>query len=478
MASSWARLRRADPRRGEINTSAGRLPSSTLTDRTLHATVDRIDHNAMTSVEVESGQRGAWEADRGRAGDSPLTGLPMVVSDTIHVAGLPNTAGTPALADFVPARDAPSVHLLREAGALLLGKANVHELSIGVTGADSALGPLRNAVDPTRLAGGGSGGVAAAVALGAPAGLAVDTCGSARIPAALNGVCALRPTFGRYLCGGLTPLSASRGTVAPISQTIDDLALIDSVLAGEPAMLVERESMPRLGVPTSYRDGPCDRVTVETFEAVLDRLGSRGVTIVEVPNFPLEGAERDVGMPIIGYEFRRDLARYLGTYHPSCTIEKLVAQLVSPDIAHFFRRYVLDKPLTEVTDAAYEEAFTFGRSALRARYRRAFLTYDLDALVLPTTPRRAMSVAGSGDELGPLPPGVPTPNAYAADVYTRHTAPGSLVGLPGLTLPVRTDDGLPMGLGLDGSPRGDRHLLSIGKQLESLLSEEAAPSLI
>jgi mandelamide amidase len=478
VTSSTTRLRSADPRRGEINTCAGRLPSAELTERTLHATVDHADRNAMTSVDIESSERGAWEADRGRAGDEPLTGLPVVISDTIHVAGLPNTAGTPALADFVPHRDAPSVHLLREAGALLLGKANVHELSIGVTGADSALGALRNAADPTKLAGGGSGGVAVAVALGAPAGLAVDTCGSARIPAALNGVCALRPTFGRYLGGGITPLSSSRGTVAPIAQTIDDLALLDSVLTGETAPLVERDSMPRLGVPSSYRSGPCDRATIEAFEATLDRLASRGVAIVEVPNFPLEGAERDVGMPIIGYEFRRDLPRYLANYHPSCTVEKLVEQVTSSDVRHFFRRYVLGKPLTEVTEEAYQTAFTMGRSELRGRYRRAFRTYQLDALALPTTPRRAMSVHGGGRELGTLPAGVPTLNAYAADVYTRHTAPGSLVGLPGLTLPVRTDDGLPMGLALDGSPCGDRHLLAIGKQLEALLAEEPAPSLI
>jgi indoleacetamide hydrolase len=177
---------------------AGTLKSETLVRALVDVVERKRDLGAFITFDRERALAAARKADGLAARGSfagPLHGVPIVVKDNIHIAGLPNSAGTPALKGFVPTANAPVAEKLLRAGAIVLGKTNMHELAFGITSNNAAFGPVRNAYDPSRIAGGSSGGTGAAIAARmAPAGLGSDTGGSVRIPAALNGIAGLRPT--------------------------------------------------------------------------------------------------------------------------------------------------------------------------------------------------------------------------------------------------------------------------------------------
>ncbi|MER8223561.1 amidase family protein [Streptomyces sp. NPDC094143] len=444
----------------------GALTSRTLTEELLARAERFAELGAFVTLDRERALRAAHAAD-GSPARGPLHGVPVVVKDNIHVAGLPNTAGTAALAGFVPAEDAPVVRRLVAAGAFVIGKTGMHELSMGATSSASSSGPVRNAHDPARFAGGSSGGSAVAVACGALAGLGTDTGGSVRIPAALNGICGLRPTPGRYPAGGVTPLSATRDVVGPMARTVADLALLDSVLAQEPGT---PETVPphrlRLGVPGGYFTRLLGPETAEAFTDSVDRLRRAGVTVVDVALPGLERVEAELGFPITLYEARRDLTAYLAQHTPTITLTDLAEQITAPDVRRVFLDSVVDGAPGAVPEERYLAALHQGRPRLRAAYREVFDTHRVDALVFPTTPRCAAELNAPdapveiGGELLP-----------AFQTFIRHTGPGSIAGLPGLTVPMPQAPGktLPVGLALDGPEHSDRTLLAVGAQVQRLL---------
>ena len=215
---------------------AGTLKSEDLVRALIDVIERKRDLNAFITFDRDRAIASAHKADTLAARKSfagPLHGVPIVVKDNIHVAGLPNSAGTPALRDFVPTRNAPVAEKLIRAGAIVLGKTNMHELAFGVTSNNAAFGPARNAYDPSRIAGGSSGGTANAIAARmAAAGLGSDTGGSVRIPAALNGIAGLRPTLGRYSQEGITPIAHTRDTAGPMAREVVDLVLLDTIITG------------------------------------------------------------------------------------------------------------------------------------------------------------------------------------------------------------------------------------------------------
>src|SRR6266850_5680444 len=269
-----------------------KVTSVELTQAYLASAEANRDLNAFITLDragaLAAAQRADTELATGVRPKAALHGVPLVVKDNTHVAGLPNTAGTPGLREFVPQEHAPTVTSLVNAGAVILGKTNMHELAFGISGYNEAFftAPAigtRNPYDRARIAGGSSSGTGAAIAARlAPGGLGSDTGGSVRIPAGLTGGAGLRPTLGRYSQEGVTPISHSRDTVGPMAQTVADVALIDSVITGRRLVAPASLGGVKLGVYRGYFFQDLDADTTAVMDAALTKLKQAGATIVEV----------------------------------------------------------------------------------------------------------------------------------------------------------------------------------------------------
>jgi mandelamide amidase len=453
---------------------AGTLKSEDLVRALADVIERRRDLNAFISFDRERALASAHKADTFAARKSfagPLHGVPIVIKDNIHVAGLPNSAGTPALRDFVPTRSAPVAEKLIRAGAIVLGKTNMHELAFGITSNNAAFGPARNAYDPSRIAGGSSGGTANAIAARmAPAGLGSDTGGSIRIPAALNGIAGLRPTLGRYAQEGITPIAHSRDTAGPMAREVADLVLLDSVITGAR----DRVTAPplkglRLGVCRAVFFRDLEPETERLTEATLDRLQAAGAEIVEVDMAGLVDLNAKISFPVALYEARTDLTRYLKRFRPALDLLTLAERIASPDVKGLFASAIVPGAKDAVPDKAYLDALA-ARPQLQRLYADTFKNHHIAALVFPTTPLPAAPIGD--DETTPLN-GHPVPTFFT---FIQNTDPGSNAGIPGLSVPIgRTTGGLPIGLELDGPANSDRRLLGIGLAVEALLGRLPGP---
>jgi mandelamide amidase len=397
--------------------------------------------------------------------------VPIVIKDNIHVAGLPNSAGTPGLKGFVPTRNAPVAEKLIRAGAIVLGKANMHELAFGITSNNAAFGPARNAYDPTRIAGGSSGGTGNAIAARmAAAGLGSDTGGSVRIPAALNGIAGLRPTLGRYSQEGITPIAHTRDTAGPMAREVADLVLLDTIITGarDPVTAPALAGL-RIGVDRAVFFRNLDTEVEQVTSAALDRLRQAGAEIVEVDMAGLVDLNGKVSFPVALYEANVDLSAYLKRYRIPLDLPGLAAQIASPDVKGLFATAIVPGAKDAVPQKAYLEALA-ARPALQQLYAETFRKHHIVALAFPTTPLPAAPI---GDDEKTKLNGADVPTF---PTFIQNTDPGSNAGIPGLSVPIgRTAAGLPIGLELDGPAGSDRHLLGVGLALESLFGRLPAP---
>ena len=220
---------------------AGKYTSVALVTATIERAKARAELNAFITLDEAGAMKAAraYDAAHGRRTTcKPLGGVPIAIKDNIEVAGLPASAGTPALKSYVPKDDAPVVEKLRDAGAIIIGKTNMHELAFGITGYNTGFKTgaeygVRNAYDTSKIAGGSSSGNGAAIgARIIPAAVGTDTGGSVRIPCAFNGCMSLRPTVGRYSRVGVAPISHTRDTPGPMAGSMGDVALLDRIIAG------------------------------------------------------------------------------------------------------------------------------------------------------------------------------------------------------------------------------------------------------
>jgi Asp-tRNA(Asn)/Glu-tRNA(Gln) amidotransferase A subunit family amidase len=435
--------------------------------------------NAFISLRPESVLEAARACDRKRHSGGPLAalhGLPIPIKDSVNTRDLPTTGGTPALRHFQPQEDAPLVRALRDHGAILLGKTNLHELSYGWTSNNQAYGAVHNPYDRSRIPGGSSGGTAASIAYRmAPLGVAEDTEGSIRVPAALCGIAGFRPTTGRYPTTGVVPISALFDQVGPHARTVADLLLFDGVLTGG---VTEAPPPPlkglRLGVIRSYFWEGLDPEVERVCAAALGSLRRAGVELVEGE---LPELRRLVGLTtdsVQNHDFRPCMTRYLASCRTGITFEELIAQ-VSPDVRSLIEPAITPGGSTFVPDSRYREIVSVHLPALRAMYRDYFHQSGVAAVIFPATLLPAPPIIGSAPEQD-LYVQVGGRRMPFEAAISRNIAPGSTAGLPGLVLPAGlTRGGLPVALELDGPSDTDRTLLAMGLALEPVLGTLPPP---
>jgi aspartyl-tRNA(Asn)/glutamyl-tRNA(Gln) amidotransferase subunit A len=401
------------------------------------------DRNALVYLDEEAARAEAEalteELRRGQA-QGPLHGIPLTVKDLFPVKGMPTRAGTRAFLPPLP-EEAAAVKRLREAGALLFAKANMHEIALGITGEITATGPVLNALDPGRQAGGSSSGSAVAVALGIGlASLGSDTGGSIRIPAAFNGVVGFKPSYGRVSLEGALPLSRSTDHAGPIARSVRDAHLLTEILAGE-SIPLEAPQNPTFGVPVDFLEGRLGREVRKAFQRLLE----------DLPR--LRAEVREVSLPLWGaYEVYTRLVRYeAARIHEKALKE--APDLFSPPV-----REALLAGLA-LTEKAYRDAVA-ERETLRLELMKALR--GVDALLLPAQPLPAPPLGTEEVELE-------SGRKSHREAFITLTLPFSLLGVPTLALPFARVEGLPVGLQVVGPYAEDGRVLAIGGWLEERL---------
>ncbi|MFJ1521819.1 indoleacetamide hydrolase [Acinetobacter sp. ABJ_C1_1] len=428
--------------------------------------------NAFISTDKASAIQQAQYWDKYLLSGKPcpaLMGILIAVKDNIHVAGFPNSAGTPALAQFRPQTSAPVIQKLIDQGAIIIGKANMHELAFGVTGYNTAMHiegvvGIRNAVNPLHIAGGSSSGSAVAVAAGmVPIAMGTDTGASIRLPSALNGCVGFRPTVGRYSQESITPISHTRDTAGPIAHTVSDIILVDELITQEPRKEPLQLQQIRLGI-NSYFWNHLDEDVHEQAHIALEMLKNAGVEIIPVDMPNLEQLNQAISFPVAIYEGKYDLIQYLKDHHVNLTIEAIVDQISSPDVQAIFKLNILPEltldPMGQLVPVLplYEKAISEARPQLLELYQNTFKAHNLHALLLPTSPIVAPLANEQSNSIENF------------QTLIRNTDPGSNIGLPGLSLPIGkgAKSKLPVGLEIDGLPHHDSEILAIGMTLEEI----------
>jgi aspartyl-tRNA(Asn)/glutamyl-tRNA(Gln) amidotransferase subunit A len=417
--------------------------------------------NAYLTVCADSArgqaQRAEKEILRGRW-RGPLHGIPVSLKDNLWTRGLRTTAGSGFLSDFIPEQDAAAVVRLRRAGAIIVGKTNLHEFAYGVTTENPHFGPTRNPWDIERIPGGSSGGSAAALAAGLCfASLGTDTGGSIRIPASLCGVVGLKPTYGRVSVFGAVPLSPTLDHVGPLARTVEDAAIVLRAIAGrdprDPASLAlpplrwpkNWKKLPkrlRVGLPRDFFMEKLDDAVRGLVEAALKHFERRGAELVEVPLPSL----------VASVEPSNHIALAEAThYHQSMGYFPARSLDYGEDVR---KRLELGR---EIRAVDYLRAFD-AQKQVRAEFDCAFAM--VDAILAPTTPVAAPRLGEKMLRIG----GQEEPVRAA---LLRLCRPANFAGLPAISVPCGfTQAGLPVGLQFIGPPCGEETILRIALAYE------------
>jgi mandelamide amidase len=449
----------------------GEITAERLADALLARAAAYANLTAFITLDPDRVREGARKADQQRASGAALGllhGVPLALKDNLDTADLPTSGGTPGLAGQRPKRNAAIVEKLFAAGAIALGKCNLHELAYGITNNNAAFGPARNPYAPDRIPGASSGGTAVAVAARiAPGGIGSDTGGSVRVPAALCGIVGLRPTTGRWSQAGIVPISHTRDTAGPMTRSVADCALLDGVVTGAPTEIAPAQLKGvRIGVPRQHFWENLDTELEQICESGLKRLTDAGVALVDVDMSEEASLDGEAGFPIALYETVTDLNLYLAEHEVGFDFAGLVAKVASPDVKGILQTQIGAGAMPE---PAYRKALQ-QRSTLQAAYSRHFREHGIAAIIFPTTPAPAAKI-GEDDTFmlnGQAAPTFPT--------FIRNTGPGSVAGIPGISLPVGiTAAGLPVGMELSSPQGSDQQLLAMAAAIELLFPRLPAP---
>ena len=438
--------------------------------------------NALVGFDADTFLEQAEEADQIKTEGArlgPLHGVPVVIKDNIDVAGFATTAATPALAGNLARRDAPVTRALRDAGAVIMAKTNMHELAFspGITKPEDggetiygAHGAARNPYDEERSPAGSSTGTAAAIgARIAPAGLGTDTGGSVRNPAAWCGIDGFRPSMGRYSQSGVVPLSWTRDTPGPMARSVADLALLDGIISGEDGLLPVYLKGLRLGVERDYFCTDADAGILAVFDEEMRRLADAGAEIIDVSIPGLEEAVAGIGPHIAMYEVVRALPRYLAEAGTGVAIDTLIDEIAASGLGPVLNGLRGAKAISEDD---YRITMDQLRPALQKSYADCFAGNNLDALVFPAT----LNLPYKLQEPGVHRHRGKDISDFAASGH--NVQPASIGGSPGLTVAAGlTPSGLPAAIGFDGPLGTDRKLLAIGIAYEAIRPDMPAPDM-
>jgi len=384
-----------------------------------------------------------------------LSGVPVAIKDNIATVSLPTTCGSRILDGYVSPYEATAVARLRDAGAVIVGKTNMDEFAMGSSTEHSAFGPTRNPVDPTRVPGGSSGGSAAAVASGiVRIALGSETGGSVRQPAAFCGIVGIKPTYGRVSRYGLVAFASSLDHVGVFGRTVDDAALGLGVIAGHDPR--DATSAPRpvpdyraavheslkglvVGRPVEYFPESLDPGIRARCDAAADRLVALGAEVRDV-SLPHTAHAIPVYYIVAPAEASSNLARFDGVrYGMRITGDGLQGMYEATRSTGFgdevTRRILLG---TYVLSAGYYDAYYRRAMEVRSLIRRDFadvFAQGVHVLLTPTTPSPAFPIGAITDPY----------EMYLSDIFT---ATANLAGVPGMSVPAGTVDGLPVGVQL------------------------------
>lgn len=390
----------------------------------------------------------------------PLHGIPVVLKDNIGTADMPTTAGSRSLDGFIPSADATQVARLRAAGAVILGKTNLHEFARDVMTFSSLGGQTRNPYDTSRYPGGSSGGTAAALAAEfATVGLGTDTCGSIRIPAAFNHLYGLRPTIGLTPVDGVIPLSFTEDTVGPLARTVVDLAIVLDVTAASGSRYAKAAetgtlSGIRVGVVETLFSG-ADPGVAAAVRASLDLMAANGAEVVPAPIPGFDDLRRDAASVFLR-EWRTALDEYLAG-QPDAPVRSM-QEIMDSGGFHPELRDQLRRALDATIDSEEYRNALARREVVRRTIEEYLAAHDLDALAYPT---------------------ITQPPARIGDPQRgTNCGTASVGGLPAIVVPAGfTTAGLPVGLELMGASRSEEILIGIAAGYERVAPPWSPPGL-
>ncbi|MCB2226113.1 MAG: amidase [Desulfarculaceae bacterium] len=416
----------------------------------------------------------------------PLHGIPVAVKDNLDTMEIVTTGGSKILAQWRPPQDAYAVARLQQAGAIILGKTNMHEFAFGITTNNPHYGPCRNPYDQTRIPGGSSGGSAAAVAADlCAAALGTDTGGSVRIPSALCGVVGLKPTLGLVGRGGMMYLSFTRDCIGPITRSVSDAAIVLEAIAGKDARDPESGRGPakipnysafaktglkgkKFGLPKNYFFDNISPDTAKVIDQAIKLVEKQGgqVKEVEVKHMDLVTS---AGFNIVLSEAVYLMEDYLRAFDPKASIDKYLDQM-GPDVKGVLGSQKGTPKSKPVPGWVYSRSLRKERGLIIAGMAQAL--DGLDGLLTPTTPLPAAKIGEDVDT---------TLNGKKVNTFLtfiRNCDPISVAGFPAITVPAGfSGNGLPIGLQIIARPWEEMSLLSLGYGFEQAAGPRKPPRL-